>query len=201
MEEPRISPRTVYGAVAFLVALLGGLSVWPRPWCYIEVRRVEVLLQDTNVSGYRVTLEVTHTDECEPTTEREAGSDGAWSRHYSPDPERTAAAPLPLGHEPVPLRVDEDGVARVGKTRVPLDTVVAAFRLGETAEGIVESYPTLRLADVYQVLGYYLLHRDAVDAYVAGREHEAARLREEIEADFDPTGVRARLLARRASEQ
>ncbi len=100
-----------------------------------------------------------------------------------------------MGPEPGPLRVDEEGVARVGQTRLTLDTVVAAFRLGETAEGIVERYPALRLADVHQVLGYYLLHRDAVDAYLAGREHEAAQLREKIEADLDPTGLRARLLA------
>lgn len=39
-----------------------------------------------------------------------------------------------------------------------------------------------------------------MDAYIAGREREAARLREKIEADFDPTGLRARLLARRTSE-
>ena len=78
--------------------------------------------------------------------------------------------------------------------------MVAAFRLGQTAEGIVESYPTLRLADVYRILDYYLLHRDTVDAYVAEREPEAGRPRGEIEADLNPTGLRARLLARRAAE-
>jgi uncharacterized protein (DUF433 family)/flavin-binding protein dodecin len=160
---------------------------------HVEVKRVEVLLQDSSVSGYHVTLEVTHGGEI--------SSNRVWSGHHPTDPERSVTDPLPLGPEPVPLRIDEDGVARVGQTRVTLDTVVAAFRLGETAEGIVESYPALRLADVYQVLGYYLLHPDAVDAYVARREREAARLREEIEADFDPTGLRARLLARRASEE
>ena len=73
--------------------------------------------------------------------------------------------------------------------------------MGETAEGIAQSYPSLRLADVYRILGYYLRHRDTVDAYVAGREREAGRLRQEIEADLNPTGLRARLLARRAGEQ
>jgi hypothetical protein len=33
----------------------------------------------------------------------------------------------------VPFRVDTDGVARVGGTRVTLDTVVAAFSEGATA--------------------------------------------------------------------
>ena len=45
----------------------------------------------------------------------------------------------------------------------------------------MESYPALCLVDVYRVLGYYLRNRDTVDAYVARREREAVRLREEIE--------------------
>lgn len=84
---------------------------------------------------------------------------------------------------------------RVGETRVPLDAVIVAFRSGETAEGIVEQYPTLRLDDVYFILGYYLDNRRVVDAYLAVHQHEAERLRGEIEANFDPTGIRARLLA------
>lgn len=160
----------------------------------VEVKRVEVLFEDTYIAGYRVTLRVTHAGEAEPKNGREANS------VQGPSPEDQDAAQIPLVTEPVPLYADEDGVVRVGASRVTLDSVVAAFRLGETAEGIVERYPALLLADVYQVLGYYLLHRDAVDAYIAGREREAARLREKIEADFDPTGLRARLLARRTSE-
>jgi flavin-binding protein dodecin/uncharacterized protein (DUF433 family) len=160
----------------------------------VEVKRVEVLFEDTYVAGYRVTLRVTHAGGAEPKDRPEANSVQGRS------PEDQDAAQIPLVTEPVPLYTDVDGVVRVGRTRVTLDSVVAAFRLGETAEGIVESYPALRLADVYQVLGYYLLHRDAVDAYIAGREREAARLREKIAADFDPTGLRTRLLARRTSE-
>ena len=162
----------------------------------VKVKRVEVLLEGGDFVGYRVTLEVTHAGEAEPT-EREGDSIRVWSRQYPPDPKPR----LPLrASVRVPLRTDKDGVVRVGRTRVTLDTVVAAFRLGETAEGIVQQYSSLHLVDVYLVLGYYLLHRDAVDAYVAEREHEAAHLRQKIEADFDPTGLRARLLARRTSE-
>ena len=160
----------------------------------VEVKRVEVLFENTYVAGYRVTLRVTHAGGDEPKNGRETNAVQGYS------PEDKDAAQIPLVTEPVPLYADEDGAVRVGGTRVTLDSVVAAFRLGETAEGIVERYPALRLADVYQVLGYYLLHRDAVEAYIAGREREAARLRETIEADFDPTGLRARLLARRTSE-
>ncbi len=58
--------------------------------------------------------------------------------------------------EPAPLRADSDGVVRVGDTRVTLATIVCAFDQGATAETIVQQYPTVALADVYAVIGYYL---------------------------------------------
>ena len=98
---------------------------------------------------------------------------------------------------PVPLRTDECGVLRVGKTRVPLDTVVYAFNQGASAEEIVMSYTTLDLGDVYAVVNYYLHNRTEVDAYLSQREAESACVREENEKRFPQDGIRARLLARR----
>ena len=99
--------------------------------------------------------------------------------------------------ERVPLALDEDGVLRVGGTRVTLDTVVTAFHEGATVEEIVQQYPSLQLADVYAVIGYYLRRQSEVEAYLRKREQEAAQVRRENESRFYPTGVRARLLARR----
>jgi uncharacterized protein (DUF433 family) len=104
---------------------------------------------------------------------------------------------LRMTHEPVPLTGDADGVVRVGNSRVTLDTVVAAFREGMTAEGIVEQYPTLQLGDVYSVIGYLLRHTDEVDEYLQARQQHADQVRHENEKRFNPDGVRARLLARR----
>lgn len=104
---------------------------------------------------------------------------------------------LQLTAEPVPLVSDADDVVRVGSSRVTLDTVVAAFREGMTAEGIVEQYPSLRLADLYSVIGYVLAHPKEVDAYLRDRQQVAEAVRRENEARFDPAGVRERLLARR----
>lgn len=84
----------------------------------------------------------------------------------------------------------------IGETRVTLDTVVAAFREGATAEEISQQYPVLRLADVYSVIGYYLRHRDVVDSYIDSRLSQSAEVRRENETRFDPTGIRDRLLAR-----
>ncbi|MEK6407393.1 MAG: DUF433 domain-containing protein [Acidobacteriota bacterium] len=104
---------------------------------------------------------------------------------------------LVLEAPPVPLRTDEHGVLRVGKTRVPLDTVVYAFNQGASAEEIVLSYPSLELGDVYAVVNYYMHNRTEVDAFLSQREAESARIREENEKRFPQKGVRARLLARR----
>jgi uncharacterized protein (DUF433 family) len=105
---------------------------------------------------------------------------------------------LPLSPDPVPLVNDADGVVRVGPTRVTLDSVVAAFREGMTPEGIVEQYPSLRLADVYSVIGYVLNHPEEVEAYLRGRQRLADEVRRENEARFAPGGVRDRLQARRS---
>ena len=97
----------------------------------------------------------------------------------------------------MPLRVDAQGVVRVGRTRVTLDTVVAAFREGCTAEEIAEQYPSTDLADVYATIAYYLRDRAAVDAYLTEREAVAKDVRRQNEARWSPSGLRERLLARR----
>jgi uncharacterized protein (DUF433 family) len=92
-------------------------------------------------------------------------------------------------------------VMRVGGTRVTLDTVVAAFNEGATAEEIAQQYPTLSLADIYAVIGYYLRRRDEVESYLLKRRELAEAVRQENEARFNPVGVRERLLARRNQKQ
>jgi uncharacterized protein (DUF433 family) len=104
---------------------------------------------------------------------------------------------LTIGAEPVPLVLDADGVARIGRTRVTLDTLVAAFEEGATAEEIAHQYPSLQLADVYSVIGYYLRRRQDVDTYLRERQRLAGTVRAQNESRFDPQGLRARLMARR----
>ncbi len=101
--------------------------------------------------------------------------------------------------EVIPLRMDKDGVFRVGKTRVTLDTIVAAFKEGATAEEIAYQYPSVSLADIYSVISYYLHQKKEVNAYLKRREKFAAEVRKQNEARFDATGIRERLLARRKS--
>ena len=99
--------------------------------------------------------------------------------------------------ERIPVHTDADGVIRIGGTRVTLDTVVAAFEAGATAEEIVQQYPSVALADAYSVIAYYLRHRAELGEYLDRRREQAAEVRHENEQRFDPSGVRDRLLARR----
>lgn len=103
--------------------------------------------------------------------------------------------------EPAPLQADADGVVRVGQTRVTLDTVVAVFQQGTTAEEIVYRYPSLKLGDVYATIAFYLNHQQEVEAYLEQRQRQAQEVRKMNEARFDPQGLRDRLLARKAEQE
>ncbi len=107
---------------------------------------------------------------------------------------------LVLTAEPLPLVADPDGVVRVAKTRVTLDTIVAAFHDGLTAEEVGEQYPSLQLGEVYAVIGYYLRHQAEVNAYLEARAGDANEVRQENERRFSPVGVRSRLVARRQGQ-
>lgn len=104
---------------------------------------------------------------------------------------------LDVAPEPMPLLAGRDGVVRVGATRVTLDTVVAAFDGGATAEEIAQQYPSVDLADIYAVITFYLRHRDEVAVYMRARARVATQVRADNEARSDPVGIRDRLLARR----
>lgn len=47
------------------------------------------------------------------------------------------------------IRDDEHGAKRVGTSRVMLDSVIAAFDQGHSAETIAQQYPALNLEEVY----------------------------------------------------
>ena len=68
------------------------------------------------------------------------------------------------------IRLDEHGERRVGKSRVMLDSVIAAYQQGHSAETIQQQYPALSLAEVYGAITYYLRHRDDVDQYLRCQE-------------------------------
>jgi uncharacterized protein (DUF433 family) len=108
--------------------------------------------------------------------------------------------PLSIQADMPPLSHSSDGVVRVGGTGIPLERVVRAFLAGMTPEQIVQDYDVLTVEDVYATINYYLHHREEVDAYLQSASEEALGVREEMERQFDPMGIRARLLARQAAK-
>lgn len=104
-----------------------------------------------------------------------------------------------------PLVVTEEGTIRVKGSRVSLDSIIHHFKLGATAEQIVQSFPSLSLGDVYSTIAYYLTHRQQIEEYLQQQETEADALQEQLESSPSYQGeiaeLRSRMLARWSAAQ
>ena len=96
------------------------------------------------------------------------------------------------------IRTDEEGVMRVGGTRVMLDSIVTAFQQGHSAETIQQQYPALSLEQVYGAITYYLAYSDDVDEYLRRQGEVWDQWRAKSEQQSNP--VVARLRASRSAE-
>ena len=83
----------------------------------------------------------------------------------------------------VPLTLTESGTIRVTGSQVALESVVYQYQQGNTAEAILESFPSVKLADIHAVISYYLNHREQVNEYLRDQEKKARAVREDIESD------------------
>jgi uncharacterized protein (DUF433 family) len=82
----------------------------------------------------------------------------------------------------------------IAASRVSLDTVVYAFRRGESPETIFKHFPAIgSLAKVYGAIAFALDHPAEIDEYLAGQEREWEAAREQ-----NPVGVAEKV--RRARE-
>jgi uncharacterized protein (DUF433 family) len=90
------------------------------------------------------------------------------------------------------IRQDEHGVLRVGATRVMLDSVVAAFPQGHSAETIAEQYPALSLEEVYGAIACYLANKGEVDEYLRQQDQVWKQWRAKAKAVTTPVVQRLR---------
>ncbi len=67
---------------------------------------------------------------------------------------------------------ERNGGLYVAGSRVSLDSVVIRFQEGASPDRIVQSYPTLKLSQVYGVIAYYLENERTINDYIAEGERE-----------------------------
>ena len=70
-----------------------------------------------------------------------------------------------------------DGGYWVAGTRVSLDSIVYAFLRGAAPESIAQSFPILKLEEVYGAVTYYLGHQEEVNSYLRQHDREFDTLR------------------------
>ncbi|MEB3357046.1 MAG: DUF433 domain-containing protein [Synechococcales bacterium] len=99
-----------------------------------------------------------------------------------------------------PLRWDEAGSIRIGRSRVTLDSLLASYHNGSTPEEIAIQYPVLSLEDIYATIAYYLNHRQRVDDYLEQRHHQAQQRRQQLTQKHNLADIRQRLLTRQQSQ-
>lgn len=94
----------------------------------------------------------------------------------------------------------EDGVFKVGDSRVSLDSVIHDFNNGADATEIQHNYDSLSLAQVHSAIAYYLHNKASVDDYLAAREQDRDRSWQEHEAQNPRKMTREILLRRKNGE-
>jgi uncharacterized protein (DUF433 family) len=88
-----------------------------------------------------------------------------------------------------------DGGLYIEGTRVSLDSIVQCFIDGLSPESILAEFESLKLAQVYGAITYYLENQPAVDAY---RARQVRRFKETRgSAESLPEDLRQRLKAAR----
>jgi len=90
------------------------------------------------------------------------------------------------------VHLDEQGVMRVSKTRVMLDSIIVAFQQGHSPETIQQQYPTLTLEEVYGAVAYYLANQGEVDEYLKRQGEVWNDWREKCEQRRNPVVQRLR---------
>ncbi|MCX6603000.1 MAG: DUF433 domain-containing protein [Acidobacteria bacterium] len=84
-----------------------------------------------------------------------------------------------------------DDTYYVAGTRVSLDSLIYAFRRGESPETIRENFELLDLEEVYGAIAYYLANQSSMDAYLLSQREKWTDGRRNAEPL--PTGLRQRL--------
>jgi len=92
-----------------------------------------------------------------------------------------------------------EGNFYIADTRVSLDSIVHAFRRGESPETICQNFEVLHLEEVYGAIAYYLANQAAIDIYLADQARKWMDGKQASEPL--PATLRARLARAREETQ
>jgi uncharacterized protein (DUF433 family) len=90
---------------------------------------------------------------------------------------------------------ERDGNYYVAGTRISLDSIVHAFRRGESPETICQNFEVLRLEEVYGAIAYYVANQTDIDSYLIRQNEkwaEGKRNAEPLSSDLRERLIRAR---------
>lgn len=90
---------------------------------------------------------------------------------------------------------ERNGNYYVAGTRISLDSIVHAFRRGESPETICQNFELLRLEDIYGAIAYYLGNQAHIDAYLIRQNEKWVEGRRNAEPL--PANLRERLMRAR----
>jgi len=90
-------------------------------------------------------------------------------------PEPVQDIPLEFINHPVEL-------IRVKGTRIPIDTIIAAYQRGDTVTEIDVGFPTVGLSNIFAILSYYVENQTMIDAYLARGEAFAEKMQDKWES-------------------
>ena len=86
----------------------------------------------------------------------------------------------------------DEGFWVAGK-RISLDSIVYAFRRGQSPESIMRSFPLLTLEEIYGAIAFYLSNQTEIDEYLIAEEAEFEKMRETSnDADWQAKMQKAR---------
>lgn len=88
---------------------------------------------------------------------------------------------------------DPHGSIRLTGHRIGLEHLVYCYNQGSSPETLVDQFPTLSLALIHKVIGFYLENQAEVDAYVARCQSEIEQQRAAAPASPDLVELRRRM--------
>ncbi|MBI2331374.1 MAG: DUF433 domain-containing protein [Chloroflexi bacterium] len=80
--------------------------------------------------------------------------------------ERTQSQPLAAHPYVESIASILSGEPIIKDTRTPVRAIVERWKFGEAAEEIARNLPHLRLAQIFDALGYYDDHREEIEKYI-----------------------------------